>query len=74
MMNMQKIMKQVQKMQARMAQVQEELANKTVEASAGGGVVRVVVTGQQEVKEVHIDPAVVDVNDIEMLEDLSCSP
>jgi DNA-binding YbaB/EbfC family protein len=70
MMNMQKMMKQVQKMQARMAEVQEELANKTVEATAGGGVVRVVVSGQQEVKEVHIDPAAVDPEDAEMLEDL----
>ena len=70
MMNMQKMMKQVQKMQAQMAQVQEELGAKTVEATAGGGVVRVVVSGHQEVKEVHIDTAAVDPDDVEMLEDL----
>jgi DNA-binding YbaB/EbfC family protein len=70
MMNMQKMMKQVQKMQADMARVQEELGEKTVEATAGGGVVRVVIDGHQQVKEVHIDPSVVDPDDVEMLQDL----
>jgi len=70
MMNMQKMMKQVQKMQAAMAKAQEELAEKTVEATAGGGMVRVVVNGQFEVKEVHIEKAVVDPDDIEILQDL----
>lgn len=70
MMNMQKMMKQVQKMQAEMARVQEELGEKTVEASAGGGVVTVVVNGHQEVVSVKIDPDAVDPEDVEMLEDL----
>ncbi len=63
-------MKEVQKMQAEMARVQEELGNKTVEATAGGGVVRVVITGHLEVKEVAIDPMAVDPEDLEMLQDL----
>jgi DNA-binding YbaB/EbfC family protein len=70
MMNMQKMMKQVQKMQADMNKVQEELANKTVEATAGGGVVRVVINGHMQVNEIHIDPAAVDPEDVEMLQDL----
>ena len=69
-MNMQKMMKQVQKMQADMARIQEELGNKTVEATAGGGVVRVVVNGHLQVNEIHIDPSAVDPDDVEMLEDL----
>ena len=69
-MNMQKMMKQVQKMQAELKRVQEELAAKTVEGTAGGGVVTVIVNGHQEIQEVKIDPAVVDPEDVEMLEDL----
>jgi len=65
-----KMMKQVQEMQRKMAQAQEELAVETVEASAGGGVVTVVVTGALEVKEVRIDPDAVDPEDVEMLQDL----
>ncbi len=68
--NMQKMMKQVQKIQADMAKAQEELALKTVEATAGGGMVRVVVNGHFEVVEVHLEKAVVDPDDIEMLQDL----
>lgn len=68
--NYQKMMKQVQKMQADMAQVQEQLANEVVEASAGGGVVTVEVTGDLEIKSIKIDPAAVDPEDVEMLEDL----
>lgn len=68
--NMQKMMKQVQKMQADMAQVQESLAEETVEASSGGGVVTVKVNGHQEVQEIKIDPAAIDPEDVEMLEDL----
>lgn len=68
--NYQKMAKQVQKMQAEMAKVQEELANETVEASAGGGMVTVQVSGALELKGVKIDPAAVDPNDIEMLEDM----
>ena len=65
-----KMMKQVQEMQRKMAQAQEELAVETVEASAGGGVVTVVVTGALEVKEVRINPDAVDPEDVEMLQDL----
>jgi len=61
-------MKQVQKLQARMAEIKEELAEKEVEGSAGGGMVRVVVNGRQEVISVVIEPAALE--DREMLEDL----
>ena len=64
------IMKQAQKIQAQMAKVQEELAQKTIEASAGGGMVTVVVSGKQEVASIKIEPEVVDVKDMEMLQDL----
>ena len=65
-----KMMKQVQEMQRKMAQAQEELAVETVEASAGGGAVTVVVTGSLDVKEVRIKPEAVDPDDVEMLQDL----
>lgn len=68
--DMSKMMKQVQKVQAELARLQEELATRTVEASAGGGVVKVVVTGQQEVREITIEPEVVDPDDVEMLQAL----
>lgn len=68
--NMNKMMKQVQKMQAKMAKLQEELENKEVEASAGGEAVTVKVNGKQEVLEIKIKPDVVDPDDVEMLEDL----
>lgn len=68
--NMKNLMKQAQKMQTDMAKVQEELASKLVEATAGGGVIRVVVNGHKEVKEIVIDPAAVDPEDVEMLQDL----
>ena len=64
------IMKQMQKMQQEMEKIQEELANKTVEGTAGGGMVRVVANGKQEILEVKIDPEVVNKDDVEMLEDL----
>jgi hypothetical protein len=63
-------MKQAQKMQKQMMEIQEELANRTVEATVGGGVVTVVANGQQQVLSITIDPEVVDVSDIEMLQDL----
>jgi DNA-binding YbaB/EbfC family protein len=66
----QKMLKQVQDMQKKMAKAQEELALETVEASAGGGAVTVVVTGALEVREVRIDPGAVDPDDVEMLQDL----
>ena len=65
-----KMMKQVQEMQRKMAQAQEELAVETVEASAGGGMITVVVSGALEVKEVRIKPEAVDPEDVEMLQDL----
>ncbi len=68
--NMKNLMKQAQKMQADMAKIQEELGNKTVDASVGGGVVKVVASGHKEIKQVVIDPAAVDPDDIEMLQDL----
>jgi DNA-binding YbaB/EbfC family protein len=64
------LVKQAQKLQSQMAKVQEELATKTVEGSAGGGMVTVIVNGKQEVMSIKIDPEVVDPNDIEMLQDL----
>jgi DNA-binding YbaB/EbfC family protein len=66
----QKMMKQVQKMQADMAKAQEDLAVETVEASAGGGMVTVQVTGAIELKSIKIDPEAVDPKDVEMLEDM----
>ena len=66
----QKMLRQVQDMQKAMDKAQEELAQETVEASAGGGTVTVVVTGTLEVREVRIDPAAVDPDDVEMLQDL----
>ncbi len=68
--NMANIMKQAQRMQAEMARVQEELTHETVEASAGGGAVRVVVTGDLRVASIAIDPTAVDPDDVAMLEDL----
>ncbi len=69
-MNIGKMMKQVQKLQEEMAKVQEELKEKTVEGTAGGGVVKVVANGQYELVSVAIDPEVVDPEDVEMLQDL----
>lgn len=68
--NMQQILKQAQKMQEKMQKAQDELAEKTVEASSGGGMVKVVANGNQDILSVKIDPEVVDPEDVEMLEDL----
>ncbi|KEZ47467.1 YbaB/EbfC family nucleoid-associated protein [Metabacillus indicus] len=68
--NMQKMMKQMQKMQKDMAKAQEELVAKTIEGSAGGGMVTVTINGNKEVTDVVIKPEVVDPDDIEMLQDL----
>jgi len=68
--NMQKMLKQVQKIQAEMARIQEELAGKTVETTAGGGAVRAVANGQLELVEIKVDPAAIDPEDPELLEDL----
>jgi DNA-binding YbaB/EbfC family protein len=64
-----KMMQQVQKMQARMAKVQEDLEKEQVEATAGGGAVKAVVTGQQRLLSVTIDPDLAS-EDVEMLQDL----
>ena len=64
------IMKQAQQMQRRMAELQEELGKKQVEASAGGGMVTAVVSGKQQLLGLKIDPAAVDPEDVEMLQDL----
>ena len=68
--NMGQIMKQAQKFQTKMAKLQEELSERTVEASAGGGMVTVVANGGQDVLSISIDPEVVDPDDVEMLQDL----
>jgi DNA-binding YbaB/EbfC family protein len=68
--NMQKLMQQAQKMQSDMAKVQEGLKEMTVEAESGGGMVKVVASGAQEVLSISINPEVVDPEDVEMLEDL----
>lgn len=64
-----KLMKQLQKTQAKMAKLQEELAEKTVEVSSGGGAVRVVVNGKKELLSVNIDPEMLAEENGEMLED-----
>lgn len=69
-MDMNKLMKQAQQMQSKMAKMQEELEKKTIESTAGGGVVKVVVNGKQELVDLQIDPDAVDPEDVEMLEDL----
>ena len=69
-MNINKLMKQAQEMQAGMQKAQEELAHKTVEASVGGGKVTVVATGSGDVKDIKIDPSIVDSDDVEFLQEL----
>jgi nucleoid-associated protein EbfC len=68
--NMNNMMKQMKKMQDQMMKTQEELKEKTVEGSAGGGVVTVVANGHKEVKDIVIKPEAVDPEDVEMLQDL----
>lgn len=68
--NMGNMMKQMQKLQKQMAKAQEELKEKTVEATAGGGMVKVIVTGEKKILEVIIQEEVVDPEDVEMLQDL----
>src|SRR5205085_407460 len=62
--------RQIQKMQADMQAAQDALANATVDATAGGGVVKATVTGDGQLRAIHIDPSVVDPADVETLEDL----
>lgn len=68
--NMQAMLKQAQRMQAEMARAQEELKDERVEASVGGGAVKVVMTGEMMVESVLIDPAAVEPDDVAMLEDM----
>ena len=68
--NMNQMLKQVQEMQAEMMKAQEGLKDEVVEASAGGGMVTVKVTGELEIKELTIDPEAVDPEDVEMLQDM----
>jgi nucleoid-associated protein EbfC len=69
-MDMNKMLQQVQEMQAQMARAQEELANETVEASAGGGMVTVKATGALEITEIKIAPEAIDPDDPELLADM----
>lgn len=64
------MMKQIQKLQKQMLEAQEKINQMTVEASAGGGVVKVVVTGKKEVKSITLAPEAVDPDDVEMLQDM----
>ena len=68
--NMAGMMKKVQKMQADMKKMQDELKKKTVEVSVGGGVVKVVMNGEKQMQSLVIDKAAVDPEDVEMLEDM----
>jgi len=68
--NMNQMLKQVQQMQAEMMKAQEGLKDEIVEASAGGGMVTVKITGELEIKELTIDPEAVDPEDVEMLQDM----
>ena len=68
--NMAGMMKKVQKLQADMAKVQEELKARTLEVSTGGGAVKVVVNGEKKIQSIKIAPSAVDPEDVEMLEDL----
>jgi nucleoid-associated protein EbfC len=72
-MNLNKLMKQAQKMQAQMAQTQAELEEKTVEVSAGGGKVTVIANGAGEVRSIKIDKEIVDPDDVEFLEEVVLS-
>ena len=67
---MNQLMKQVQQMQAEMAKAQEELKNETVEASAGGGMVKVTMTGDMALREITISPEAIDPEDPELLQDM----
>ncbi|HEX7050319.1 MAG TPA: YbaB/EbfC family nucleoid-associated protein [Longimicrobiales bacterium] len=68
--NLQQILQMGQQVQARLSQLQTELGNKTVTCSSGGGMVSVTADGRGRIREVRIEPTVVDPNDVEMLEDL----
>ena len=68
--NMNQLLKQAQQMQAEMAKAQEQLKNEIVEASAGGGMVKVTMTGDMQLREITISPEAVDPEDVDMLQDM----
>src|SRR4051812_42505374 len=68
--NLNQMMKQVQQMQAEMAKAQEALKGETVEASAGGGMVKVTMSGDLQLREIKISPEAIDPDDAELLEDM----
>jgi DNA-binding YbaB/EbfC family protein len=68
--NLNQILKQAQQMQAEMAKAQEQLKDEVVEASAGGGMVKVTMTGDMELREIKIDPQAIDPEDPELLQDM----
>ena len=68
--NMNDILRQAQIMQNKLAKLQEEMGERNYEASSGGGMVRAEVSGKQELRKLHIDPAALEPGDVEMLEDL----
>lgn len=68
--NMAGMMKKVQKLQADMAKMQEELKTRTIEVTAGGGAIKVVMNGEKQIQSLKISPSAVDPEDVEMLEDL----
>jgi hypothetical protein len=68
--DMNEMLKQIQNIQVKTKEIQEQLAKKSVEAQAGGGMVTVTVNGRQEIQEIKMDPICVDTRDIPMLEDL----
>jgi hypothetical protein len=68
--NLNQLLKQAQQMQAEMAKAQEELKNETVEASAGGGMVKVMMTGDMQLREITISPDAIDPEDPELLQDM----
>ena len=72
-MNMNNLMKQAQKMQKQMAEMQEALAEKKLDVSAGGGMVKVTINGEKQIQALTISPEVVDPDDVEMLQDLVMS-
>src|SRR5690554_3492835 len=67
---MNSLVRQAQKMQSRITKVQDEIGNKTIEASTGGGMVTAVVNGKQELLQIKINPGVVDPADVEVLEEM----
>jgi DNA-binding YbaB/EbfC family protein len=68
--NMGQMMKQAQKLQSKMMKLQEEMAEKTIETTSGGGMIKVVANGKQQIVSIQIEKEVVDPEDVEMLQDL----